>query len=195
MKHILRLVRTLRLDGNPLRRGVDRLESGIILGLLAAFLICAPLLAIAAGQWAHRAGQDQQHAQRAWHQTSAVVLRSEKPPTPNIYTWPWDDVQVPASWTAPGGLQRTGDVLAAARIRAGQTVRIWVDESGLQTGPPLSASQLAMRVTGATALTPAFLAVALLGIGGLAHWLLNRRKLAAWESDWAYVEPQWTRHR
>jgi hypothetical protein len=35
----------------------------------------------------------------------------------------------------------------------------------------------------------------LLFLAGLARWLLTRSKLAAWESDWALVEPQWSRLR
>ena len=43
-----RRVGVLSLGRNPLRRGVDRMEAGIFAGLLVAFLIGAPLLAVAA---------------------------------------------------------------------------------------------------------------------------------------------------
>ena len=42
MKRRLRLTRALRLDGNPLRRGTDRIQTAVLLGLSALFLICAP---------------------------------------------------------------------------------------------------------------------------------------------------------
>jgi hypothetical protein len=51
-----RLARALGLDGNPLRRASDRAEAWIRIGLLAIFLIAAPMAASAAGAWAHHAG-------------------------------------------------------------------------------------------------------------------------------------------
>lgn len=196
MKPKVRLARAVGLDGNPLRRGVDRLEAAITLGLIAVFVASAPLLAALSGQWAQRAGQDEQHAQRAWHQIPAVTLQSApRPPAAELYALEWNDAVVQARWAGPDGAVRTGEILTEAGTHAGQPVRVWVDAAGRLTGPPLSASQLSMRVIAAAALAPAGLGMALLGIGWLARWVLNRRKLAAWESDWALFEPQWSRHR
>ena len=195
MKARLRLSRALRLDRNPLRRGADRLESAVVLGLSAIFLVCAPLLAVLGGRWAHQAGLEEQRAQRAWHQVAAVALQSAPAQAAEVYASEWDDVGVPARWTIPGGAQHVGEIIAAGGIQAGQEVRIWIDGSGWQTGPPLSARQLTTRAIGAAALASAVLAAALFSTGCLARWQLNRRKLAAWESDWALVEPEWTGHR
>ena len=196
MKPKVRLARALGLDGNPLRRGVDRLEAAITLGLIAVFVAAAPLLAVLASQWAQRAGQDELHAQRAWHQIQAVTLQSAPlAPAAGLYALEWSDTVVQARWAGPDGAARTGEILTAAGTRAGQPVRVWVNAAGRLTGPPLSASQLGMRVIAAAALTPAVLGMTLLGIGWLARSVLNRRKLAAWESDWALFEPQWSRHR
>jgi hypothetical protein len=190
----LRLGRALGLDGNPLRRSADRLETAVGLGLSAIFLICAPLLAVLAGRWTHQAGLAEQRAQRAWHQVAAVALQSA-PQSDEVYASAWDDVGVLARWAAPGGAGHVGEIIAAGGIRAGQQVRIWVDGSGRQTGPPLSARQLTTRAIGVAGLAPAVLAAAFLSIGWLTRWQLTRRKLAAWESDWTLVEPEWTGHR
>jgi hypothetical protein len=196
MKPKVRLARALGLDGNPLRRGVDRLEAGITLGLIAAFVAIAPLLAVLASQWAHRAALDELHAQRAWHQVSAITLQAAPAaPSAELYAVEWNDAAVRARWAGPGGTARTGEILTAAGTRAGQPVRVWVNADARLTGPPLTSSQLGMRIIAAAALAPAGLALAFLGIGWLAHWVLERRKLAAWESDWARLEPQWSRHR
>ncbi len=100
-----------------------------------------------------------------------------------------------ARWVAPGGSKRAGEILAPAGLAAGQSVRIWVNASGWQTGLPLSARQLTTRVIGVAVLASLLLAVALLGIAWLVRWLLNRRKLADWEAAWTLVEPQWSRQR
>ena len=50
-------------------------------------------------------------------------------------------------------------------------------------------------MTSAKALAPAALAVLLLGLAWLVRWLMNRRRLAGWEADWALTGPRWTRRR
>jgi hypothetical protein len=191
MNRRLRLARALGLDGNPLRRGTDRLQTAIVIGLCALFLISAPLLATAAGRRTHQAGLVQQRAEHAWHQVWAVALQSAPPA--DQYASQWAEIGVLARWVAPGGVKRVGEIPAPAGLAAGQSVRIWVNASGWQTGLPLSARQLTTRVIGVAVLAPLLLAVALLGIAWVAHWLLNRRKLADWEAAWTMVEPQWSR--
>ena len=191
MNRRLRFAGALGLDGNPLRRGTDRLQTAIVIGLCALFLISAPLLATAAGRRMHQAGLAQQRAEQACHQVWAVALQSAPPA--DQYASQWGEAGVLARWAAPGGVTRIGEILAPAGLASGQSVRIWVNASGWQTGPPLAARQLAARVIGVAVLVPMLLAVALLGIGWLARWLLNRRRLADWEAAWTFVEPQWSR--
>ncbi len=192
MNRRLRLARLLGLDGNPLRRGTDRLQTAIVIGLCALFLISAPLLATAAARRTHQAGLAQQRAEQAWHQVWAVALQPAPPA--DQYAAQWAEPGVLARWAAPGGTKRVGEILAPAGLASGQSVRIWVNASGWQTTrPPLSARQLTTRVIGVAALAVILLAVALLGIGWLARCLLNRRKLADWEAAWTSVEPQWSR--
>ncbi|MGD0375006.1 MAG: hypothetical protein ABSB01_10555 [Streptosporangiaceae bacterium] len=193
MQRKLRFARAPGLDGNPLRRGIDRLQTAVTLGLCALFLISAPLLATAAWRWTHQASLAQQRAEQGWHQVSAVTLQSTPPA--DQYASQWQDTAVLASWAAPSGIKRVGEILVPAPLAAGQRVRIWVNGSGWQTGPPLSPSQLTTRAIGVAALAPILLAGALLSIGWLARWLLNRRKLADWEAAWTLVEPQWTKQR
>jgi hypothetical protein len=188
------LSRALGLDGNPLRRRADRAWTAITLGLSAFFLICAPVLAILAGRWTHEAGLVQQRAERTWHQVVAVTLQAA-PASADQYAAQWEDIGVLARWVAPDGRQRIGDVPAWAGIQADQSVRVWVNGSGTPTGPPLSARQLSTRVLGVATLIPTVLAVVVGFLAWLARWLLTRSKLAAWESDWALVEPHWSRPR
>ena len=188
------LARALGLDGNPLRRRADRLGTATALGLSALFLICAPVLAVLAGRWTHEAGRAQQNAERAWHQVVAVTLEAG-PSSSDQYAAQWADIGVLARWVAPSGQPRVGDVPAWGGIRAGESVQVWVNGSGWPTGPPLSARHLSTRVFGVAALMPTVLAVVLLCAGWLGRLLLTRSKLAAWESDWALVEPQWSRQQ
>ena len=71
---ITRWLRGLWPDRNPLRRACDRAEAAIGALLLGAFLIGAPLLALACGQWAASAALRAQDAQRATrYQVTAVI--------------------------------------------------------------------------------------------------------------------------
>jgi hypothetical protein len=46
-----RLARRLGLDGNPLRRRVDKIAACLAALLMAVFLIGAPMLSMAAARW------------------------------------------------------------------------------------------------------------------------------------------------
>jgi hypothetical protein len=47
----------------------------------------------------------------------------------------------------------------------------------------------------AAAMTLAVVALALLAVLRIALVLLNRRRLAAWETAWSRVGPQWSKRR
>ncbi len=80
--------------------------------------------------------------------------------------------------------------------RAGRAVMVWVDAAARLTGHlPLRLSQVRGQAALATTLTPLAVGVMLLCAGLLAHAVLGRRRLAAWDTDWQVTEPQWTKGR
>jgi hypothetical protein len=183
-----RAVRGLWPDRNPLRRTLDRVE-GVAVGALAiAFLVGAPLAAVAAGHVAYRAGSRTARAeQAAWHQVPAVLEGAA--PGSGYGFQPF----ARARWAGPDGKRHTGVVPALPADQAGSTVMVWVDASGRLTGPPLPPSEVRTQAVLAAALAPVMAGFLVLGIGRLAHGVLGRRRLAAWEADWQATEPQWTR--
>ena len=60
-----RFVRGRRFDRNPLRRAADRAETIVLALLLVAFLVGAPLAALASGAWAHAMAQRAELAQNS----------------------------------------------------------------------------------------------------------------------------------
>jgi hypothetical protein len=192
---LARQARRLGLDRNPLRRRTDRIESSVAAGLLALFLIGAPLFGVLAGRWAQQGGLREQRAQLAWHKTPAILMASAPPVPRYAYRTSWNDVAfVSARWSGPDGRPRFGRVSAALGARAGQTVLVWVDASGRATGPPLMRYQLVNREVSAEVLAPVALAMVLLSLACLVRWQLNRRRLKAWEVAWTTIGPRWTRH-
>jgi hypothetical protein len=193
---LTRLARRLWMSNNRLRRRTDRVEAWIIGGLIVAFLAGAPLSVIVAGRLAQQGVQREQRIQQSWHQVAATALQTAPPQPQFEFGMPWDPaVLVLAQWIGPDGRDRIGQVPVRAGTWAGRTVRVWVDHLGRPTGPPLPAAVLAERVTSAKALAPAVLAVLLLGLAGLVRWVMDRRRLAGWEADWALTGPRWTRRR
>ncbi len=177
-----RLIRGLRPDHNPLRRRYDRIGAAIAAVLLAAFLAGAPASALVAGRSAYAAALYTEHAHgTVRHHVSAVMLGSA-PESAGPDALP---VPVQAHWTAPDGRTRTGMITVLGGTPAGTTEWVWTDMSGRLTGPPQpGTSPLAPAIlTGVFAVLG--LATLLLCAGAAAHFLLERRRLAAWEAEWA----------
>jgi len=185
-----RLVRRLGLDGNSLRRRTDKVAACLAGLLLAIFLIGAPLLSVAAAHWAGGGGPQQ--AGRSPHQVLAVLLRAA-PDTATCtgagpgYCW------VPAQWTTPDGKARVGRIPVSTGPPAGSTVRLSVNAAGTPIAPPPSPSTLAAREATAVVLTTCALGIAIWCLGRALRWMLDRRRLTAWETGWAAIGPQWTR--
>jgi hypothetical protein len=179
-------------DRNPLRRTMDRVEAVVASGLLVAFLVGAPLAAVAAGHAVFSAGSRTVHAQQAtWRQVPAVLTATA--PAAGFRQY---QVTAQASWNAPDGTRHAGTVLAPPGTRAGRAVMVWVDAGGRPTGhPPLQLSQVRGQAALATMLTPLAVGFILLCVGLQAHAVLGRRRLAAWDTDWQVTEPQWTTGR
>jgi hypothetical protein len=186
-----RLARKLGLDGNPLRRRTDRAAACFAALLLAIFLISAPVLSIAAIDWAGHTGATGQQAARSWHQVSAVLRQAA--PVPSFSREALGFTLVQARWTAPDGRARAGPIPVSAGLAAGHTVPLWVDEAGMPTGPPPSHPATLAREATAGVVATIALGIMLLCLAGAGRWVLDRRRLADWEAAWAAVGPQWTK--
>ena len=154
-----------------------------------------PLLAVFAWHWADSAALRVQQRQRSsWHEVSAVVLASPRPIVDIGYGGVTGS-EVLARWTAPDGTARTGDVTAPASAQVGSTVRIWVNQSGGATGPPLRAEQATGQAVLAGVLALFALAAVLVCAVALAVHVLDRRRLESWAADWRATGPSWNSHR
>jgi hypothetical protein len=190
---LARLLRGLRLDRNPLRRGSDRAETIVIGALLAAFLAAAPFAAHAAGAWGHDSAARQAQAQRAsLVQVTATLLWSA--PVLTGYG-PASGFAVEARWPAPDGPVRTGELIVTADVAASHSTRIWVDQTGRLTGPPLSGDQVSGRAQLATGMAVGGLAAVLVTAGWLVRWSLDRRRLSGWDAEWLANGPRWSPRR
>jgi hypothetical protein len=190
-RRISRLVRWLA-GRNALRRPVDRIEGAVLVALAAAFLV-----AMAVGSVLGVQSYQSQRAASAGLRPVVAVLSQAGPLS---YGSMAQLGQAEARWRDPGGSERSGvlttatapDILGAA---AGARIPVWLDRSGQPVASP--GGQVAMiinalapgtAVAGAAAMT-------LLVCYGLCRLVLDRRRLAAWESAWSLTGPRWTTRR
>jgi hypothetical protein len=186
-----RWLRGRRPDRNPLRRRSDRAETAVLGVLLAAFLAGAPLVAHVAGSRTYAiSAQEAQAQQTALHLVPATLLQTAQPWAASLY-----GAEANARWRAPDGHAVTGQVFVTSGAAAGSTVMVWVNQAGQLTDTPLNASQVASRAQLSEGLAVAGLAVVLLLIGCLVRWVLDRRRLAAWDADWLATGPRWSSRR
>jgi hypothetical protein len=190
---LTRLRRRVGLDRNPLRRSADRAETCVMLGLLITFLAGAPLLAMTANHHENAASMRSLQAQQEWRRLPAVLLERTPANTSVLYESS-AIIWARARWTANGSVH-VDEVPAPAGTRKGGTVRIWVDRAGNVAGVRLTRAQVADRVIAVTVFVPFASAVVLLTVAVFAGRLFERSKIAAWDSAWEAIEPQWSRRQ
>jgi hypothetical protein len=180
-----RLARLLR--PNALRRPSDRAEYALVALLLAAFLAAvaaAPFLGTRI---------DQAQSAAAEHLHPAVAVLTGGGPNGNGLA---GNGWATARWRAPDGRQITGKLttLTAPTIwnaSPGSQVQVWLTNSGVPAIPPPGPGMVLFTTVSIVMLT----GVALVICYWLCRLILDRRRLAAWESAWARTGPRWTTRR
>jgi hypothetical protein len=167
----------------------------VLAGSLAAVIAAAPFAAHLAGEAGQAAAQRAANSERAaTHEVKAVLLRSADDTTSG-YSF---DSTVPGEvrWTPPGGgHERTGQVIVSSGTAKGTTIDVWVGPGGQLASPPLNAGQVAGQADLASTGAIAGLALLYLCEAVVVRQVLARRRLAAWDADWAVTEPAWNRQR
>jgi hypothetical protein len=193
-QRLQRLRRIVVRDDNPLRRYVDKLESAVVVSLVVAFLIAAPLLAIASVRAVAAGSVREQHAESGWHQVPALLTQSAGAGLIG-QDGEWDNSWVTAKWTAPDGAVQSGMVPVALNARAGQRLMLWVTWTGDLTHPKLTNDEVADREVLAAIGVCGGLAGLLALLGGGVRMLANRRRIAAWTRAWDAIGPRWSSFR
>jgi hypothetical protein len=185
-----RVTRIIAGSDNPLQRSVDRMESAIIAGLIIAFFVAGPLLAVAAISATGAAATREMRAESGWRHVPATLTQSAGAGefTDGNLETSW----VFAHWVAPDGKLQKGRVAVGLNARSGQQVTVWVTHTGQLTREPLTKAEVFQwEVTGAL-LAPLGLAVLLVVAGCVVRVVANRRRIADWTRAWAATGPRWS---
>ena len=174
---------------NPLRRPIDRLEGAVLVALVAVFGVAVAVAAIA-GTHTY---QSQQAAARL--RPAVAVLTQPGPPAGSLPRVG----QAEARWDSPGG-ERSGvlttvTVPAISGAAAGTRVAVWLGPSGQPAAPPAGQAVMLIYALITAGAVAGVAGVALLIVYALVRYVLDRRRLARWETAWARIGPTWTAQR
>ena len=70
-----------------------------------------------------------------------------------------------------------------------------LNAAGQVMTPPLAPRQLSDRIDTLTFIVMAALALLLMTLKGIVRRILDKRRLAAWASEWLTVAPRWNQHQ
>jgi hypothetical protein len=166
----------------------------LVAGSIVTVAAGAPFAVPAAAAASHAAAVRAQATERGTRHEVRGVLTQEADDSGDGYT-AGSQVLAQATWRAPDGSLRTGQVMATSGAPKGSAILIWTDPSGHLTGPPLTQSQIAGQADLAGSAAAGGLLVLVLCESVLIRRLLERRRMAAWDADWAVTEPMWNRQK
>ncbi|MFF2808055.1 hypothetical protein ACFVT2_12820 [Streptomyces sp. NPDC058000] len=178
---------------DSMRRGTDVAQSWmtLIAGLL--IVVGAPTVGVTAGRAVATAAQ-QQRAE--WHRVTAVV--TQQPPARLSFDTgggAGGRVHTTVRWVAPDHRARTGEAAVPPGVHVGDRTPVWLDRHGaLVRDPSTPADTMAMSVAaGTVAACGAGLLV--FGADRAGGHLLDRRRSAQWEQEWAALDAERRHHR
>lgn len=191
---LYRTVRGARPDRNPLRRGTDRVETCLLVGLFVTAVAGAPFAARAASHAAYVGALHARQEQLATrHQVRAVLTQAAPPVSGYALN---TTVLTQATWTSVTGVRRSGEVPAEPGRPLGAAVTVWTDNgSGYLDSPPLTMTEAAGQADAAMVGAIAGTGIAYVAGACAIRQLLNRRRMAAWEADWLATAQAWNRQR
>ena len=190
-RRMSRLVRWLA-GRNTLRRPVDRIEGTVLVALTVAFLAA---LAVASVLGVHTY-QSQRAASAGLRQVVAVLSQGG----PMFYDSFAQRGQAEARWRDPGGSERSGVLTTSTApgivgAVAGARIPVWLDRSGQPVAPPDGQVAMIVNALAPSTTVAGAAGMTLLVCYGLCRLVLDRRRLAAWESAWSLTGPRWTTRR
>jgi len=176
-----------------LRRGIDRLETCLLVGLFVALAVLTPFAARLAGHASYLSALHARQEQLVTRHEVRAVLTDDAGQVSGYSLSAY--VLTPATWTSVAGVRRSGEVPAEPGSRKGTVVTVWTDGSGYLDSPPLGVPEIASQADAAAAGVIVGAGVAYIAGAAAIRQLLNRRRMAAWDADWLATAQTWNRQR
>ncbi len=185
-----RALRRFTLGSGPLKRTSDRLQQlGRI--LLVCVLLIGVAVALAVATAAYTQGVATAAAQAAArHQVMAELTEDAQAVESSTVS---ASTSASVTWRDPAGEPHRAVLSVPAGAEAGSTLLVWVDGAGDRTTRPISRGDAVYAAIGYGLVTYlAITAVALVAYR-LFRGSLDRGRSRRWATEWAAVEPVWSR--
>jgi hypothetical protein len=192
-----RRLRNQAVNGNPLRRRVDRWESRVKAILVIALVIAVPLLAWQAGAVAfHSTMRSATEVRQDRYPVDAVLVAEVADGEPVHDAAPARDVAVRVRWTGPDGTEHSESVVADHSARKpGDVVRIWTDVHGNAVAAPATRGKAVGNGIGVGLITGLAAVTLFLAAYVVVGRVFLRRRLRHWDREWLRVEAAWSGRR
>lgn len=182
----LRRMSRLLIGRSVLRRPSDRIEAAVLALLSAVFLACTATAGLLGWRYCQA-----QTAQAARLHPAVAVVSQVVPATG------YPAAEAHAQWRAPGGQRRSGilTTITAPGIwgtQPGARVQIWLTATGNPAPAPPGGFCLVLSTVVLASVASAGGGLVLATCYLVSRAVLDRRRLAGWESDWALTGPRWT---
>ncbi|WP_328390231.1 hypothetical protein OHS81_35630 [Streptomyces sp. NBC_00400] len=187
----LKKIRLLWRD-NPLKRGTDVAESWMFLTTAVLIAVTAPAAGVAAASALDTSSQRQGHEGK-----SVSAILTEDPPARigvDSAGGAGGRVHATVRWTATDGTVHTGETTVAPGLRAGDRTTAWINRYGSLLRDPAAPGEAVAQSIAVGIVAASTTGLLLIGANKAGVVLLNRRRYAQWEKDWAETDFRW-RHR
>ncbi|MFB6440958.1 hypothetical protein ACFCVY_29970 [Streptomyces sp. NPDC056411] len=174
---------------SPLRRGTDVAESWMVLATGVLIAVLAPTAGVTAAQAVDASSQRQSDG---WHSVSAVL--TEDPPARigvDSTNGTAGRVHATVKWTAGNGAVRTGETAVPPGLRSGDRTTAWLDRHGSLVRDPLTPGDSLAQSIAVGTVAASTTGLLLFGAERAGVALLNRRRSAQWEKEWAEADEEW----
>lgn len=176
---------------NELVRGVDRMETVLLIVLALLMMLAVPV-----------AGMHGADSYTRLHQQAAAEQADRHPVTATIRTVtasvPTSSVSsasrtVTVTWFDRGQWGRASTEIYGIK-GVGDTVPVWLNQRGAVTDPPMTAQQATISAALDGIWTWFLLAGSAVLVFLLARWGLDRLRAQRWERDWRLLDTPRSRH-
>ncbi|MEU9117643.1 hypothetical protein AB0D04_39415 [Streptomyces sp. NPDC048483] len=178
-----------RFRRGPLRRRCDVAESWLVAATALLMAVAAPAAGVTAANAVTGAAARQSQDR---HGVAAVVTKN---PPARIGADPTGGVggRVPTTvrWTAANGTSRTGETMVRADLRAGDRTTAWLDGRGALLRDPVSEGEARVQSIAVGTVAAGGTCLLLLAAERAGGALIERRRYALWEREWAEEDGRW----
>ncbi|MFL5995931.1 MAG: hypothetical protein ACJ736_16780 [Streptomyces sp.] len=176
-----------RWRNNPLRRRTDIAEAWIMPALWTLVVVGGTVAGLAT---AHATDETLAQLRTDRHSTYAVLL-ADAPKHDSSWRSSGDKVSATVRWTTPDGSPATGSTLVGTGLKAATRVVVWQNGRGALTTAPPSAGEAAVEAGALGTAAGLALTGAVLGVGAVVRWRLDRQRIDSWGREWDLMGPQW----